>query len=446
MKIEEILDWDEDELEPETEEEIFAQLIRAIRHNEGAGWFFVQCGRDKEREVIERLQNNFGINRVALMDLDSETQTFYSKARAKYEQEQFTVLVVRRIDEALYAYEDAKRWLGWDEDKIINYSFYDLPPLLNHLNECRENIWTSIPSAIVFILPYFAVQYFRFRAPDFYDWRVGLFVLPKDKNSNAMINWGLESESTEYSQLSSVERLERIAELRNIIVLPNIDAEKKADLLVTQGLFFECENSYQNAISCYKKATEIYPSDARVWNKWGRTLCDNLGQAEDAIPKFDIAIENTPEFAYAWYCRGVALYELERYEQAIFSYEKAIELQHHNKAIELQPTLLPVWVWNNHGSTLAKLGRYDESINSFDKAIGINENASSSWYNRGISLDKLRRYEEALISYEKAAELQQNFSSAWHKIGICLDKLGRHEEALISYRKEMEIRLKNTLP
>lgn len=446
MKVEDILDWDEDELEPETEEEIFAELIRAVRNNEGAGWFFVQCGQDKEREVIERLQNSVGVNRVSMMDLDSQTRTFYAEAKAKYDQEQFTVLVVRRIEEALFTYEDAKRSLGWDDDKISNYSLQDVPPLLNHLNQVRENLWTNVPCAIVFLLPYFAVQYFRFRAPDFYDWRVGLFVLPQDKNDQAMIDWVLESEYKEYCQLSSTERRERIAELRNIITYSELESEQKAHLLVKQGLLFESDEGYENAISCYRKATDIDPSYVRAWNKWGRTLCDDLGQAEDAISQFDIAIENDPEFAYAWYGRGVALYELERYEQAIFSYEKAIELQHHNKAIELQPSLLPVWVWNNHGTALAKLGRYNESINSFNKAIGIDKNVSSSWYNRGISLDKLERYEEALISYEKATELQQNLSSAWHKIGICLDKLGRHEEALISYRKEMEIRLKNTLP
>ncbi|MBP0028391.1 tetratricopeptide repeat protein [Roseofilum sp. Guam] len=498
MKVEDILDWDEDELEPETEEDIFAELIRAVRNNEGAGWFFVQCGQDKEREVIERLQNSFGVNRVTMMDLDSQTRTFYAEAKAKYDQEKFTVLVVRRIEEALFTYEDAKRSLGWDDDKISNYSLQDVPPLLNHLNQVRENLWNNVPCAIVFLLPYFAVQYFRFRAPDFYDWRVGLFVLPKDKSDNAMIDWVLESEYKEYCQLSSTERLKRIAELRNTITDSELEAEQKAHLLVTQGLLFESEEGYENAISCYRKATEVDPSYVRAWNTWGATLCDDLGRLEEAISKFDIAIEKDPDFPSAWYNRGVALGKLKQYKESLLSYDKSIELEPnhyyawHNrgsnldklerykeavssyqKAIELKPGKLSTL--NNIGTILCdNLERYEEAIHCFDELIKIDEKNSTAWYNRGVALRKLGRYEEAISSYKKTIEMKpdsldvwniigailcdnlgryeeaikcfdkiikidENHSNAWHDRGVALGKLGRYEEAIFSYKKSIKL-------
>ncbi|HBQ99446.1 MAG TPA: hypothetical protein DD761_13200 [Cyanobacteria bacterium UBA11691] len=429
MKVEDILDWDEDELEPETEEEVFAELIRAVRNNEGAGWFFVQCGQDKEREVIERLQNSFGVNRVALMDLEAQTRTFYAEAKARYDQEQFRVLVVRRIEEALFTYEDAKRSLGWDDDKISNYSLQDVPPLLNHLNQVRENLWKNVPCAIVFLLPYFAVQYFRFRAPDFYDWRVGLFILPQDKNDNAMIDWVLESEYREYCQLSSAERLERIAELKKIITYSEMEAKEKANLLVKQGLLFESEEGYENAISCYRKATELDPSYVRAWNTWGATLCDDLGRVEEAISKFDIAIKNNQYFSSAWHNRGVALGKLGRYEESLLSYEKSIELEPDDYS-----------AWRNRSKALRELGQYEEAVKSCEKSIVMRPDDASTWNNVGVILcDNLGRYEEAIKSFDKAIEIEPNFSASWHSRGVALRELGQYQEAMVSFQKAIEI-------
>ncbi|MBE9115774.1 hypothetical protein IQ249_07705 [Lusitaniella coriacea LEGE 07157] len=180
MKVEDFLDWDEEELPPETEEEVFGQLIRAIRNNEGAGWFFVQCSPAKGAETIKRLQASFGTVAVAVMDLNRQSQTFYEEAKARYEREQFSVLVVRGVEQALYGYEDTKRLLGWEDAKLWNYSSQDVPPLLNYFNQIRECLRDNLPCAIVFILPTFAVQYLMLRAPDFYDWRGGLFVLPEE--------------------------------------------------------------------------------------------------------------------------------------------------------------------------------------------------------------------------------------------------------------------------
>ncbi|MBP0012012.1 MAG: tetratricopeptide repeat protein [Roseofilum sp. SID2] len=428
MKVEDILDWDEDELEPETEEEVFAELIRAVRNNEGAGWFFVQCGQDKEREVIERLQNSFGVNRVALMDLEAQTRTFYAEAKARYDQEQFRVLVVRRIEEALFTYEDAKRSLGWDDDKISNYSLQDVPPLLNHLNQVRENLWTNVPCAIVFLLPYFAVQYFRFRAPDFYDWRVGLFILPQDKSDRAMIDWVLESKYKEYCQLSSAERLERIAELKNIITSSDMEAEQKANLLVKQGLLFDSEESYENAISCYRKATEFDPSYVRAWNTWGATLCDDLGRVEEAISKFDRAIEKDQSFSSAWHNRGVALGKLGRYEESLLSYDKSIELEPDDYS-----------AWRNRSKALRELGQYEEAVKSCEKSIVMRPDDASTWNNMGVILcDDLGRYEEAIKSFDKAIEIEPNLSASWHSRGVALQKLRQDQKAIDSYKKAIE--------
>ncbi len=55
--------------------------------------------------------------------------------------------------------------------------------------------------------------------------------------------------------------------------------------------------------------------DAKNWNFKGIVLGD-LGEFEDAIKAFDEAIKINPELAKAWFNKGHALYELEKYEDA----------------------------------------------------------------------------------------------------------------------------------
>jgi tetratricopeptide (TPR) repeat protein len=51
-----------------------------------------------------------------------------------------------------------------------------------------------------------------------------------------------------------------------------------------------------------------------------------LRRYDDALRSYDKAIEIDPNFADAWYYRGLALSKLDRYNEAIASYEMAIRI------------------------------------------------------------------------------------------------------------------------
>ncbi|HBL12672.1 MAG TPA: hypothetical protein DD379_14985, partial [Cyanobacteria bacterium UBA11162] len=48
------------------------------------------------------------------------------------------------------------------------------------------------------------------------------------------------------------------------------------------------------------------------------------------------------------------------------------------------------------------LERYEEALTSFDQAIALNTDDYNIWKIRGIALEKLQRYQEALASFEQA--------------------------------------------
>jgi CHAT domain-containing protein/tetratricopeptide (TPR) repeat protein len=119
---------------------------------------------------------------------------------------------------------------------------------------------------------------------------------------------------------------------------------------------------------------------------------------------------------------------LKQYEEALNSYDKAIELE-------------PIdhYIWHNRGGVLTMLGRHDEAIASYDKALEYKPDYHYAWQDRGVALRSLKREEESLASYDKALEIQPNEATTWSHRGHALKKLKRYEEAMMSYGKALEI-------
>ncbi len=81
--------------------------------------------------------------------------------------------------------------------------------------------------------------------------------------------------------------------------------------------------------------------------------------------------------------------------------------------------------WYNRGIALRKMERYADAVASYDKALTINPSNAEAWLNRGVALDYMGRYEESVASYDKALELQPNFTAARKTVKLpCRKKTG----------------------
>ncbi len=117
----------------------------------------------------------------------------------------------------------------------------------------------------------------------------------------------------------------------------------------------------------------------------------NLGRFDDAIASYNKALEIKPDKDEAWYKRGNALFNLGRFDDAIASY---------NKALEIKPDKDEAW--NNRGNVLFNLGRFDDAIASYNKAISLNPKNSYSWFNRIEVIFKLNNWDEGFKQLDDA--------------------------------------------
>lgn len=127
--------------------------------------------------------------------------------------------------------------------------------------------------------------------------------------------------------------------------------------------------------------------------------------------------EKMPNNAKAWSNRGVALSKLGKVEEALESFERALELDPNDPEI-----------WYNRGVAMDKLGRIEEALESFEVSTILNSNDPEVWCNKGIALFKLSRFIESLKSFEKAIEINPNYKKALYNKKVVLNKLRRHKE------------------
>ncbi|MEQ9480737.1 tetratricopeptide repeat protein [Coleofasciculus sp. F4-SAH-05] len=412
-------------LPPESFDQVYRRLLRALRRKKGFGLFFVvQSGYRQVKQIIEQLRRDLPQKKLSLLQIERETQKVYDQIAERRQAEGFDILVIRGIEQALYEYEDTKRLSGWSSTEIYTYSWKGVPPILSHLNQQRERFGTDFSCSFVFVVPAFVLNYFIQRAPDFFDWRSGLFHFPLTEEERQVRLEELSiGDLQEYLKLTPDERVIKTLELNDLLDDSSNSLETEVNLYLKHSLLFLSGNQYEKAIASFDKAIALNPDLSLAWFIRGVAL-DNLERYEEALASYDKAIALNPDFSDAWNYRGVALDNLERYEEALVSLDQAIALN---------PDFSDAW--NYRGSALINLERYEEALVSLDQAIALNPDDYDAWNYRGIALDNLERHEEAIASYDQVISLNPDFSDAWYNRGVALGNLERYEEAIASFNQ-----------
>jgi len=158
----------------------------------------------------------------------------------------------------------------------------------------------------------------------------------------------------------------------------------------------------------------------RIREKGGSYVCLNCGtvygRIHGELPHIAFMQDKLRKDKYTWFSKAISLAELEKYEEAIECYEKALEIDPYLKK-----------VWGYKGLALAILGKYGEAINSFEKALIIDPEDKVAWYNKGISLAELEKHEEAIECLKKAHEINSEDKYTWFSKGKILNYLRKYD-------------------
>ncbi len=211
-------------------------------------------------------------------------------------------------------------------------------------------------------------------------------------------------------------------------------------LLVEKCLEKKPEKRYSDFIQIRKELQEILfreigekihqpeKQELDAWDHMNRGVSlYNLEKYEEAVDCFDKTLRLHPGYAKAWYNKGNALGN--RPQEAVICYNKALELDPKNAE-----------AWYNKGNALVQLGDYNEAVISYDKAINLDPRDADFWINKGNALVRLdRSREEVKACVDEAIKLTPRCAGTYHNIGFVLACLGSYEEAMKYVEKAIQI-------
>lgn len=251
------------DLPPETPEEVYATLLRALKRKRGFGLFFVECSPQKGNELIAALQQDLPQKTMQVLQLDRSSNTLYDRVEALWQEQPFDILFIQGLANTLYEYEDTKRLAGWSSKDIYSYSWKGVPRILSHLNQQRERFRDNFSCGFVFLVPYFVISYFIQRAPDFFDWRSGLFTFPDQPEQLEQITsrvLGLR-DYDDYIQLPPAQRNEKLLKLGDALRHQlHLTLDEQAELWGEKGLLLNAADDGEAALNCFDKAVELNPT------------------------------------------------------------------------------------------------------------------------------------------------------------------------------------------
>ena len=202
---------------------------------------------------------------------------------------------------------------------------------------------------------------------------------------------------------------------------------RAAKLLTKAGGIFFLDGQYLNAAIAYKKADTIAPLDER-----GRFMMAmsyvKLNRRDWAKPELEKLSSLDPKNA-------IYLYWLARLDYDAHQYNSAIaKLQ---KVIELDPRMMRAY--DNLGLCYDYMGKYDEAITSYNCAVELNREQAqpSPWphVNMAISLMAVNKLTEAENQLREAVRYDARLPQAHYQLGQALEKQGKYEEATESLKR-----------
>lgn len=223
-----------------------------------------------------------------------------------------------------------------------------------------------------------------------------------------------------------------------LLQTPDLAPVHLSILRLWQGEWLAQEGRYREALVAYLSAEEKLPPTATSLNRqlgkayyelssaflWPESTLETISSKE-GLQAAERAVALDPTNGDAWYNLGAALDYLDREDEAIPAYRRAIDLEPRPAA------------YNGLGDVLTALGCYDEAIAAYQQAIELNPDLAWPYHNLGLLYEHRGDYRTAIPFYQQAMERHQRDKDkavTWDNLGNVYAALGETDEAIAAYR------------
>jgi tetratricopeptide (TPR) repeat protein len=175
---------------------------------------------------------------------------------------------------------------------------------------------------------------------------------------------------------------------------------------------------YEEALADFAQARQLEAPTPEVLEAEITAYCA-LHRFAEALPLSEEYVRDAPDDAVAWRTRGAVLTGLQRYEEALATYD-------HARALQAPATSVL------HGQITAycALRRFAEALLLCEEYVRLAPDDVTAWGSHAAVLTGLQRYEEAIAAYDRALALQPDLLWALERRASVLWWSGHRRQAL----------------
>ncbi|MFN7999178.1 MAG: tetratricopeptide repeat protein [Bryobacteraceae bacterium] len=240
--------------------------------------------------------------------------------------------------------------------------------------------------------------------------------LPSLSDIEGPLNRGLRHQIAQAIQAKDYPKAEQIL-VREIDRNP-----RSSELLKMIASVLFLDGKYLNVAIALKKAEKLSPLDdqSRFALAMAYVAMNHTAWAQ---PELDKLHGRDPDNALYLYWLGRLDYDAERLPEAVAKLEKTVELD---------PNF--VKAHDNLGLCYEALGRFEDAVKSYARAVELNRTANpgSPWppMNLGALLLKIERAEEAERYFQESLRINARFAPAHYELGIAFERKGQDADAI----------------
>jgi len=383
----------------------FCRLLRALKISRDFGLYFVRCNLPSYRmELVARLRAM--VDRPVVEIALPEDYTFLSVlTKAANQSPADALLYISGLEPLLPSYDEPRRHQTLE---IFNW---------------QRGALARTHRTLVFWVSEYLVPLLTEGAPDFWDWRSGLFEFDTPlATRDSMFQTLAEGEGREEWNLSYMQKQEWMVLLRSLLEeyhgTSAMEISARGRTAPKLGNLHQSVGDYQNALEYFQLALKTY--EALEDRAELATSYNNIGEVHRARGDYDAALQ--------WY-------------------QKSVEIK---EALEERAGLAATY--SNIGKVYHVRGDYDTALQWHKKSLKIKESIGSrvgiaaSYNEIGLIYKARGDYNAALQWYQKSVEIQEaledraELATSYSNIGSVQYARGDYDAAMQWYQKSLQIR------
>lgn len=184
---------------------------------------------------------------------------------------------------------------------------------------------------------------------------------------------------------------------------------------------------YDNAIRYMKKYLQSGWQDTLAYDQLINWL-SILQLLESELPFFQAQIDNDPYSDSAWLAMAMVCKELKYYDKALHALDYCLLITSEN-----------IQAYLEQGDVYFLLERYTDAIKSYQNSLEFFPGNAITYYNIGECYERLNDFETARENYGRAIRLYPDLSAAWYSLGMVLNYQEKFYEAIHYLKKSVEL-------